>query len=239
MRISVLFLSICLISQTIQAQDFSNKGKDFWLCYPAHIDGTSSTMALYISATQNATGTVILPNGSIPFTVIANKAVTVVVDPKIYPVINSQQEGKNIGKGIHIVSDNPIVVYAHILNAARSGSSLILPTNTLGRDYLVASCKSSKDSPAGNNTGNDAGSQFTVVGIEDNTTIEITPKCPSVASTGNPSKPANIPFTVTLNKGDVYQFRSTWDNDVTGTRVRSLATTTTSCKPIAVFSGSS
>ena len=222
----------------IQAQDFSNKGKDFWLAYPGHIDGNSSRMALYISSTVNTSGVVELPGGAtISFTVTANQATVVQISPATYNIINPQSEGTFAARGIHITSVHPIVVYAHILNQARSGSTLILPTNTLGREYIATSYKSSTPSnpPPGVSNGSSAGSQFTVVGVEDNTTVEITP---SVADAGG-VRFANTPFTIVLNKGDVYQYRSTYNNDITGTKIRTLSSSTSSCKPIAVFSGSS
>ncbi len=227
-----LFALLCLPAKS---QDYSNKGKDFWTVYPAHIDGNSSRMALYISSDIETSGAVFLNNTSIPFKVNANQATVVQIFPGIYPIINSQNEGTKTGVGIHIVSNDPVVVYAHILNSARSGSSLILPTKTLGREYTAISFKSSGNSPAGGANGSPSGSQFTIVGVENNTTVEITPSVTDVAAT----RPAGVPFSITLNQGDVYQFRSTYDKDITGTTIRSLATNTTSCKPIAVFSGSS
>ena len=78
-------LLFILNSSVVIAQDFSNKGKDFWLAYPAHIDGNTSRMALYISATINTTGVVSLPGGAtIPFTVTANQATVVQIFPIIY-----------------------------------------------------------------------------------------------------------------------------------------------------------
>ena len=217
------------------AQDFSNRGTDFWLAYPAHIDGNTSRMALYIASAFNTTGTVELAGTTINFSVVANQATVVQISPATYNVINAQNEGINTGKGIHVISSQPIVLYAHILNAARSGSSLILPSNTLGREYTVASIRSMSNSTSNATNGSPAGSQFTVVGVENATTVEITPTAPDV----NNTRTVGVPFTVTLNKGDVYQYRTSFSNDVTGTKVRSLASATVSCKPIAVFSGSS
>jgi gliding motility-associated-like protein len=234
-----LLASVLLIvfSFAVKAQDFSNKGKDFWLAYPGHIDGNSSRMALYISATVNTSGVVTMSGGaSISFTVTANQATVVQISPATYTVINPQSEGTYAGRGIHITSLQPVVVYAHILNAARSGSTLVLPTNTLGREYIAASFKSSasQSSPAGTVNGSPSGSQFTIVGVEDNTTVEITP----TAADAGGVRFANSTYTINLNKGDVYQYRTTYNNDVTGTKIRTVSSSTSSCKPIAVFCGS-
>lgn len=174
---------------------------------------------------------------SISFSVTANQASVVQIFPATYPVINAQNEGIKTGAGIHVISNDPVVVYAHILNQARSGSSLILPTKTLGREYVATSFKSSLNATPGNAivNGSPSGSQFVIVGVENNTSVEITPSVTDVAGT----RPAGVAYTIILNQGDVYQFRTAYDKDVTGTTIRSLATNTASCKPIAVFSGSS
>ncbi|MDQ6813050.1 MAG: IgGFc-binding protein, partial [Bacteroidota bacterium] len=221
----IFSLALALICAAANSQDFSNKGKDFWLAYPGHIDATSSRMALYISSDQNTAGVVELAGATISFNVSANQATVVQIYPTTYNVYNSQSDGINAGKGIHITSAKPIVVYAHVLNSARSGSTLVLPTNTLGRDYTCIAYTQVSNGPK------TAKSQFTVVGVEDNTTVEITPTVPSV----NNTRAAGVAFTVVLNKGDVYQFQSY--SDITGSKVKSLSTGS-GCKPLAVFSGS-
>lgn len=234
-QIYFILTLICLLSVSGSSQNFSNKGTEFWLAYPAHIDGNTSRMALYISSDISTTGTVFLAGRSIPFTVTANRASVVQISPATYPVINSQNEGIATGNGIRIVSAAPVVVYAHVLNAARSGSTLLFPTNTLGREYIVAAYNSVADNPPPPNAVNasPSGSQFTIVAVEDNTTVEITPSATDVQN----SRPAGVPFVIQLNKGDVYQFRTNYQNDVTGTKIRSLASPNSPCKPLAVFSG--
>ena len=216
---------LCLIS-TLYAQDLSNKGKDFWVVYAGHFDGTTSRMALYITSEQNASGTVGVNGNAIPFTVTANQVTTVQLTNNTTPsnavVYNAQVEGVGAKKGIHIISDKPVAVYAHILNAARSGSSLVLPTHVLGKEYYVSSYKSTSPGPTRR-------SQFDVIATLDNTTIEITP----TQADANGLHPANVPFQITLSKGDVYQYQS--DEDLTGTHIKSIGTTSTPCQPIAVF----
>src|SRR5258705_8077225 len=112
-----------LMSTAAISQDFSNKGKDFWVFYTGHIDGTTSRMALYITSDQNATGTVSVAGNSIPFTVTANQVTTVrftsTSTPSNSVAYNGQTTGIGTNKGIHIVSDHPIVLYSHILNSSR------------------------------------------------------------------------------------------------------------------------
>jgi gliding motility-associated-like protein len=215
------------------AQDFSNKGKDFWVIYTGHIDGTTSRMALYITSDQNATGTVSVAGNTIPFTVTANQVTTVrftsTSTPSNAVAYNGQVTGIGTNKGIHIIADHPVVVYSHILNSARSGSTLVLPTNVLGREYYVSTYKSVSGSG-----GNIRRSEFALVASQDNTTVEITP----AAADANNTYAANTPFQVTLNTGDVFQYQSANDVDLTGTYIKSIATATSPCKPIAIFAGS-
>ena len=157
--------------------------------------------------------------------VAANAAVPVYINPNVYTnTYVGLADGIQSEAGIHVTSDVPIVLYSHISRSARSAATMILPTKALGNDYYAMAYN---QMPSGN--GEYRVSEFTVVGVEDDTDIEITP---SVAGIANPSKPANQPFQIRLNKGDVYQFQSA--TDVTGSRIKTLG----GCKPVAVFSGS-
>lgn len=230
-KCSLLLLLFFVPISLLIAQDFSNRGKDFWLAYPAHIDGTNSRMALYISATENTTGQIELDGKTIPFTVTANQATTIQIPPTFYLVYNAQADGINAAKGIHITSLKPIVVYSHILNAARSGSTLVFPTNVLGKEYIALSFTQYVQNF--NNTNQPGRSQITVVATEDNTTVEFNLKANSYSA---PARVAGEAYTISLNKGDVYQVQSLYD--LTGSSIRSISTTGSTCKPIAVFTGS-
>jgi len=211
------------------SQDFSNKGKDFWVVYSGHIDGTTSRMALYITSDVNASGTVDVNGTTTSFTVTANQVTTVQLTPTSSPsnalAYNAQVEGIGSKKGVHIISNNPVVVYSHILNSARSGSTLVIPTNVLGKEYYTSTYKS-----IGAGVGKRC--EFDVVATEDNSTIEITP----TNADANGIHAANVPYQITLSKGDVYQYQS--NEDLTGTHIRSIGTSTGACQKIGVFSGS-
>ncbi len=226
-----LVLTGILAGTKLHAQDYSNKGKDFWIIYLGHIDGTTSRLALYVTSDQNATGTMSVNGNVVTFSVTANQVTTLRLTSTSSPsnslALNTQVAGVGTNKGIHIVTDHPVVVYAHELNAARSGSTLVLPTNVLGREYYIATYASVASS-------NNSKSEFAVCATEDNTTIEITPK----QADGNNTHPANVPFQVTLNKGDVYQYQSANSGDLTGSYVKSISANNAPCKPISVFAGS-
>ena len=241
-RIFLIFL-FTTKSILVFSQDFSNRGTDFWVVYSGHFDALTSRMALYITSSVNTSGTVSVNGKSTDFTVVANQVTVVQLsttsalsNSDAYLTSNniSQLEVIGINKGIHIKSQNPVVVYSHILNSARSGSSLVLPTKVLGREYVVATYKSTGNIVpiTGGSAEQQHNTQFEIIATEDGTNVEITP----TNSDYNNRHLANVTFDTLLNKGDVYQFQSF--EDLTGTKIRSVATSTLTCKKIAVYAGS-
>ena len=223
-----LFLLLVLsygISKSF-AQDFSNKGKDFWVAYGNHVRMFSNTaaaekMQIYITSDVSTTGLVEIPSISFSqaYSVTANQITTVDI-PRTAALLDEGQ----YNHGIHVIANSPVVVYSFIYVNAISGATLCLPTNVLGREYY--SINYTQVSNEGNSY-----SYFAVVATEDATTVEITP---SQASKGG--KAANVPFTVTLNKGQIYQLLSI--SDLTGSKIKSISTGSSGCKRIGVFSGS-
>ncbi|WP_276360655.1 PKD domain-containing protein [Daejeonella sp. H1SJ63] len=245
----MLFLIFGLILP-VSAQNTSNKGTDFWLAYGNHVAGYGNTigqeMVVYVTSDVNTSGVMEVGGTSIPFQVTAN-AITNVTVPQTAYIGNT--EGKISNKGIHITSLLPIVVYAHIYDQAVSGATLVLPTNTLGKDYYSLNYQQISNSP-------NSHSFFFVVATEDNTEIEITPSVDTQGGLKAGVKSAPIK----LNKGEIYQVLgiqasliskivrnnlgqnvtqyTTQGGDLTGTRIQSISTGSEPCKKIAVFSGS-
>ncbi|MFC4233499.1 PKD domain-containing protein, partial [Parasediminibacterium paludis] len=234
----ILLSIVCsILVVVVFAQNFSNKGKDFWLGYGYHVNmagnpsnGGSQDMVLYFTSDKNANVTVSMPaNGYVQnYTVTANQVTISLPLPKSGAQDARINDTGYYSRGIHITSDVDIVAYAHIYNASVSGASLLFPTNTLGKDYYVISYNQSSNA-------NNANSFAFVEAVEDNTTVEITP---SVTNKNN--KTAGVPFTVTLNQGQIYSIMGTTSGnagtDLTGTRIRTISSGGT-CKKIAVFCG--
>jgi len=220
----VVILLLILIAGKNYAQ--SNKGTEFWTAWMNHIDGTGSTMNLYLTSDVNTNATVSSADGAFSQTypVTANK-VTVVNIPTSAYLAN---EGQFL-KGIHITAEKNIVVYAHIFHNARSGATLVLPVNAMGKDYYAISY--TQYDKAGSD-GLRGYSDFCVIATEDNTTVEITPTADLLSGNN-----AGATFKVTLQKGELYQGLS--ETDLTGTRIKSISNGTQTCKKIAVYSGSS
>lgn len=227
MRKIILFSVLFLFSFNAFSQDFSNKGKEFWLTYPAHNAGTTSRMALYLTSDQSTTGTVEFNGNTIPFAITANQTTVVRIGNATVPSNAGCYIGSNnvieVNKGIHITAIKPIVAYAHILNSAVSGSSLLLPKSVLGREYVVSSYV-----PQGSTAGVER-CQFAIVGVENNTTVEIRPTSGDISGV----HPAGVSFQIVLNKGDVYQFQS--NGELSGSTVKSIAAAGSACQKIVVF----
>ena len=243
-----ILLAFCI---TASAQDFSNKGKDFWVGYGSHVSmyngtsgvvntsGGSQDMVLYFTSDQDANVTVSIPGvgWTRNYTVKANTITVSDPMPKsgTYDARLAKEGVSNLG--IHITSNNPVVAYAHIYASSVSGATLLFPTPTLGRDYYVLGFKQ------------ESNSSFSypfcfVIATEDNTTLEITP------SVSTQTHAAGVPFPQTLQKGQVLNLlgvltdpnggsgNSQTGVDLTGTRIRTVSNGTGGCTKIAVFCGS-
>ncbi|MEJ7625671.1 MAG: gliding motility-associated C-terminal domain-containing protein [Ferruginibacter sp.] len=218
--------------------DTSNRGRRFWVPYGHHysFSTNSQDMWLYLSAQDSAVVTVKV-NGtsySRTYVVPANTVRVSDIIPK-YGLIDARITDEGLfERGISITSDVPIVAYAHIYDGATSGASLLLPVGVYGYEYI--SLNSKQYYPTG---GAGSYSWFSVISDRDSTLIEVTPSV-----TTRRGKPAGVPFTVLLMRGEVYNIMGTIDgtgagSDLSGSRIRSVANANGNCYPIAVFSGSS
>ena len=234
LRLALLVTAV-LTCVCTSGQDFSNKGKEFWLAYCFHVGmvnpGGTPTMTLYLTSDVATTynveiyGRTNLQSGS-----IAPGQVVSAIIPSTYFIDN---EGAFTNKAIRVTAANPIVVYSYITRAQASGATLCLPTAVLGKEYYSMNFTQVSNEPNSN-------SYITIVAVEDNTTVEIIPS----ANTKN-GWLANTVYTVNLNRGQIYQLLGALDGanattglDLTGTHVRSISSGTGGCKKIAVFSGS-
>jgi hypothetical protein len=177
MRIIAIILSFSFFySLSSIAQEYSNKGRDFWIAYPAHINGTGSVMGIYITSDQDASVKINAGGTNLPVVqVVRNQVQRVFLggganNPTNTDVYLSSEDGIKPGAAIHIVSDKNVVVFAHIIRSARSGATLVLPTPVLGIEYVVASYGSKTVTPQ---EPQSAKSLFAVVAAQDNTIIEI------------------------------------------------------------------
>ncbi|MEO7047353.1 MAG: PKD domain-containing protein, partial [Ferruginibacter sp.] len=240
MRKFLLLLLLSISFLISSAQDFSNKGKEFYLCFPSHVPNSTSnlaTLSIYVTSDKASTGTVTMTNGAFSATFNLNAGNNyfqeIQISSATAQILNSQSNAV-IQKSIKVKTDSgqsAVVVYAQQWAGARSAATLVLPSNVLGKQYYAFSFTQ---------LGVDfnsylARSQFQIIAIQPNTVVQVTPKLNGIIQPQ---------FTITLpNAGDMYQYQPTGADaatvDITGTYIVSLASGTGGCLPIAVFSGSS
>ncbi len=225
MRKLLLLIFFSGITVLSFSQDFTNKGKDFWIGYGNHVrmfgGGAAETMELYITSDVNTSGRVDIASigFSQNFSVTANQIITLSI-----PRGAALTDEGLFNHGIHVTAQKPVVVYSFIYVNNISGATLCLPTATLGRDYYSINYTQLSNEP------NSFSYFFALATDTGATTVEITP---SQRTRGGRS--AGVPFTVNLTQGQIYQVLS--DVDLTGSLIRSI-NNGSGCKKIAVFNGS-
>lgn len=134
-------------------------------------------------------------------------------------------------KAIHIVSDMPMNIFAMNWSPSSADAAVIFPIEAIGNEYYAMCYEPNISEGSGGAPGNGKNSEFVVVASENNTKVTITP-----SKVTDQLKPANVPFTITLNKGDLYQVQSmnhpnlVGQGDLTGSYIKSD-------KPVAFYSG--
>jgi len=205
---------------------YSTEGTDFWFGFMQNRSNyTDHYLEITITSSMGAEITVTYGPGETlygKYSVGPNASTPIRIE---YNLLESNGSENNENKGIHVVSTNPVNVYALNYRTQSADVAVIYPTEALGTEYF-AMCYSPRYT-----SGNESNSEFLIVATEDNTTVNITP-----TKRTDQGKPANVLFSVTLNKGQSYQVQSsntdaTGMEDLTGSSV-------TSNKPIAFFSGS-
>src|SRR5437868_4089374 len=196
--LSVIGMLCALISFS---QDFSNKGKDFYLCFPQHVPSGNSlaTLSIYITSDRASTGTITMANGAFSSTFninAGNNYIQEIQIPHATAHISNAESFLIIKKSIRIKVDAgkpAVVAYAQQWGAARSAATLLLPVNVLGKKYY-----SMNFTQQGANQGTYlAKSQFQVIATRNNTVVQITPRL-----NGTPGTPITVTFPLA---GDLYQ----------------------------------
>ncbi|XP_028403909.1 IgGFc-binding protein-like [Dendronephthya gigantea] len=118
-------------------------------------------------------------------------------------------------KGIEVTSSKDISVVVLIRDNAHSDGYLALPTNTLGREYVVASHSNQPE--------------FAVISGEDQTTITITPPAAGSISYNGNTYNGGQAFSITLNRLQIFHLIGN-NADLSGTYI-------TADKSVAVISG--
>lgn len=206
-------------------QGFTNEGTDFWMGFMQNRDPSLAvTLTLFISSDVNTSGNVSIPGMTFNQNFIVTAGTVTQVN---VPTNQGMAQLSEVieRRAVHITALDTISVYAMNRRNVTSEAAVIYPSAVLGKEYHILSkwVANNANTPV-------SASQFMVVPRENNTTVIITPSANTMG--GNT---AGVPFSVTLNQGDVYQVM-TETGDLSGTTVVS-DTAGGVCRPFAVYSG--
>jgi len=232
-----LLIFMSLGGATVRAQSKSfpvpfgptSTGRDFWVAFPANWDEpTSAKYYIRLYITSKVKTQVRVWAGKKIHKILTTKPYDVVmvdmtpVEAQIFtrrdtdPIPNDQIYKK---AAVHIEADDPIVVYGINRTSYTSDGMLLMPTNGLGREYIVASYA------AVTGVTQELPSQFMITAPYNET--EVTVRQPMAS----PNHPEGSTVSFTLDSGDVYSAMSVgYNGDMTGARI-------TASKPVAVTAG--
>ncbi len=216
LRLFVLLVWTCLIGTGSARAGITSKGTEFWMTFPQGI--SANALQIFITSETGTNGQVQIPGlgFSASFTLASYGATQIALPAGAQAV--SMDGIQDIG--IHVTAADQVSVYGYNYTPQASDGYLALPVEALGVSYMAYSYYNQTY-----NGNTMLGSEFAVVATQDCTRVTVTPQ---IFMTGHA---ANVPFTLTLNQGEVYQLQDDDDNaDLTGTLI-------TSDKPVAVIGG--
>lgn len=224
-RFALFFVCVLfLLSLSLSAQ--STIGKEFIVGFMENNRKANQPdkAVIVITANEAASGSISYQGQNIPFTLTKGQSVIQEFVSTSQDVIHRDSEEVE-SKSISVSSSGNVSVYAYNSRQNSSDATLVLPLNALGDEYYVTAHFSPLSAGPDNSE-----STALIIATEDNTQVEITP-----SQTTMKGKPANQPFTITLNQGQTYQFKA--NGDLTGTHVKVLNADQGNCKKVAVFGG--
>ena len=187
-----------------------------------------SAKSIWIAGAPGTTGAVVagVPAMTFDYTIPVGAAgVSVPLSGAAIEFSDGEHQGLT---GVHITASHEVAAYGLGRQESASEAFTVLPTDVLGTRYTLMAW----------GPGN-GGGEFAVISTQSSTTVTITPRVPICAAgpclATSPSHPVGVPYTVTLQAGELYQTSALLrpgqpQLDPTGTTI-------TSDKPIAVMAG--
>ena len=218
-RSALAVILLLLVCGYAQAQGY--RGRDFWICFPQNAiveQNHALQLSIYITAESRATGTItnLLDSTTQNFTVEYGASIERDIDTEI-EIRTSERTQRN---SIHITSDQDISVFVVDHRPATTDSYMAIPTEFLGKEYVVVGYGTLRDGAYGFT------SQATIAGTEDNTLITI-----NLAGPTKNGLPKGRTLMIPLNRGETFQIQGSPESgDLTGSTV-------TATKPIAFYTG--
>lgn len=202
----------------------SYKGKEFWVGFlQSEVGPDPFELSLHITSEVKTTVKIRLEAAKIDSRkettweqsyMVVPGTVTMVVIPEEYTF--KAKNGKSTHKGLYVKAIDDVFVVAKNSSGTSSDATVVIPKKSLGSEYHIMQYHVLHKKYPG---------QYLVVATEDSTEIEITNNYKTFEG-----KPANAPYTVKLNKGDVHMVQA--KKDLSGSLVKEK-----NGKKIAVFCG--
>ncbi len=226
-----IFLLIAIFiysTNCLSAQEISSYGKDFWFAIPPNdhekTDANTNVLKLYIVAVLKSTITVEYAGKQTNYIIDPNNTLEIDLDKEFsHPGNKYAQEVYNTGvinnKTFHISSDRDISI--SILNSKTytGDSFIVFPVKAWGTNYVHLAYW---DGEQINNRPK--GSGMLIIANQDETELTIRYKGKPGTTTVDNKQVGDIE-KVTLNKGQVFSFRSKGENirkrDLSGTMISS------------------
>jgi len=212
----------------------STEGKDFWFGFMENRNYTPDHyLEITVTAREATSFTISIGPLEMPFngtySVGSNDSRQVKIPWETVEATGSEQIQ---AKGIHLVSEKPVNVYALNWSVNSADVAVIYPIESLGFKHF-AMCYYPDIDLNNPETGNGRNSEFLIVATMDSTKVEITP-----SKVTDQLRAKDSTFVVRMNKGEIYQVQSenlvgsslTGQGDLTGSYV-------IADKPIAFYSG--
>jgi hypothetical protein len=215
-----IFILVCFLLKGIPVKaQTSTRGTDFWFGYMENLNlafNDAPSFKIVVAADEATSGTIFIKQNNFQssFSINAGEVKTIDLPPVVLYVAGSDVISEF---GIHVVSDKPVSITALHKRLFFNESSIIYPTAMLGTKYHVLTIADVSIIKNPNS--------FLIVASSDDTKIEINPTVTTLAL-----KSANIPYSITLNKGQTYQVQAV--DNLSGTTVKSMEG-----KKISVFCG--
>lgn len=217
----------------------NNVGKEFWFtippCFEDESGGYNNFIKIFVTTPVRSKVRVSIPGKEFyteEFT-IPNDVIEFNISPEIGQPLRRRvtdpvpPDQVYTGAGIHLLADDPIVVYVVVRYKRTSDGFLAIPVASLGREYIAASYT---EDPFFKSAGwGNLPSQVGIVAAFDDTRVEFKLGGNGATRTAGGLQPGQT-ASATLNKGDVWLFSSNSGGDLSGSLI-------TSSKPVGVISG--
>ena len=203
-------------------------GTDFWLALPPASVGANQVHSLLISSEPGAQGVLHVPHlGMIEtFDVPARGSIEVPLPPAAAMSLAGREVIEN--KALHVTTSAEVTIQVMFDGPASSDAYLAIPVDGLGTEYLVVAQQDGCPALCHD-------SEFTVVAVDDNTTLSITPTV-SAGEFGS-ERPAGVPYTVSIDQGQAYRIQGGSLDLQSGLFTSLTGTEVLSDKPVFLLGG--